>query len=179
MSGEPTVLLRLGPDFPSRVAFILGVPTATGFTVLMGFLLPAWILPILVVLWIFVLWYLTATATVAYTEVSSAGLTFVTALRECSVPWRDVRGARRQGGRLNLHIADGGRIAISQYSLNPLNVWLKRPRRQVADAGRLQAAVEEARQLPESEIGELPGAAPSPYVRWRISVPGKRRHAEH
>ena len=48
----------------------------------------------LIVLWIFALWYLTATATVTYTEVSSAGLTFVTALRQCSVPWRDVRDPR-------------------------------------------------------------------------------------
>ena len=179
MSGEPTVLLRLGPDFPSRVAFILGVPAATGFAVLMGFLLPAWTLPILAVLWIFALWYLTATATVAYTEVSSAGLTFVTALRQCSVPWGAVKDARRQGGRLNLYFADGARIAISQYSLNPLNVWLKRPRRQVADAGRLQAAVEDARRLPESEIGEQPGTTRGPHVRWRISVPGKRQHPQH
>ena len=173
MPEKPTVLLHLGPDFPSRVAFIVGVPAATGFAILVGFLLPAWTLPVLVFLWIFALWYLTATATVAYTEVSSDGLTFVTALRHCSVPWHAVSDAHRQGGRLNLYLADGGRIAISQYSLNPINDWLKRPRRQVADAGRLRSAVDGARQLPEA--GEQPEVIPRPYVRWRISFPGMRR----
>ncbi len=170
MSGTPTVLLRLGPDVPSRVALVVGVPAATGMAVLVGFLLSAWTWPILVVLWIFALWYLIATATVAYTEVTSAGLTFVTALRRCSVPWGAVREARWQSGRLNLIFADGGRIAISQYSLKPANVWLNWPRRQVADAGRLQAAVEEARRPPASGRGEQSVATCSPYVQWRIPV---------
>jgi hypothetical protein len=83
MPSEPTVLLHLGPDIPSRVTLVLGVPAATGLITLgaIVFHLPAWTWPFLTLLWIFVLWYIFATATIAFTEVSSAGLTVLTALR--------------------------------------------------------------------------------------------------
>jgi hypothetical protein len=174
MSGEPTVLLHLGPDVPSRLALVLGVPVATGFAVLLGFLLEAWTWPLLAILWILALWYLAATATRAFTEVSTAGVTFETALRYCFVPWGEVSDVR-QHARITLYLRDGTRVAISQYSLTPISVGLRWPRRQVVDAERLRAAVEEARRLGEQAGPGDPDRDRPSWVHWRARIPWRHR----
>ena len=172
MPSEPTVLLHLGPDVPSRVAFVAGVPASTGIIILgaAAFHLSAWTWPFLAVLWILILWYIIATATIALTEVSSAGLTVLTALRHCYVPWPGVSDVRRKGARLNVYTVDGGKIAISQYGLSPLNVWLKWPRRQVRDAQRLQEAIDEARNLSTADVGATSEQDPWIRLKWRVPL---------
>jgi hypothetical protein len=166
--GESTILLKLGPDIPSRVTLVAGIPAATGLPILVAiaFHLSAWTWPILALLWLFAVWYIVATATIAFTEVSTHGLVVHTALRHCDVVWQGVTDVSWRGGRLNLFTADDRRLAISQYSLNPMNVRFKWPKRQVSDAMRLERAIAEARQHASSQSRSAGGATPSIRLTW-------------
>lgn len=82
MTDESTALLHLGPDIPSRVTLVPGIPGAIGLPILaaIGFHLAVWTWPLLALAGLFALWYVIATATIAYTDVSTAGLTVLTAV---------------------------------------------------------------------------------------------------
>lgn len=164
--------MRLGPDVPSRVTLVLGVPAATGFLVLVSvaYNLAAWTWPFLAAFWLLAEWYIIATATIAFTEVSSSGLTVLTALRYCFIPWSGVTDVGWRNARLNVYTRDRGRFAISQYSRPPLNRVLHFPARQIAGAERLEASIQEARRASIVEPGLGPEGPPWIHLKWRPPI---------